>query len=97
VEAGAKETTTEEEEEEEEEEEVEVVHTLREGARGVPNVSGGSLAGTDVVRVNVTAQRARVASREVPSPSRKILRAATYAPTRAHNHFLGITVTAISS
>jgi hypothetical protein len=30
------------------EEEVEVVHTLREGVCRVPNVSGGSLTGTDV-------------------------------------------------
>lgn len=47
------------------------MHTLREGARGVPNVSGGSLAGTDVVRVNVIhGPRARLHRiREVPSPS----------------------------
>lgn len=67
--------------------------------RRVPNVSGGSLA-KERTYVREWTLRPRM-HREVPSPSRKILRAQR-PPTRplarslAHNHFLRITVTARS-
>lgn len=80
------------------EEEIEVaLHTLREGVCGVPNVSeeDRSRRNGRARRVNVMVARCASSDR-APSPSSENPpRAATRAHALAHDHFLGITVTAI--